>query len=82
MSGKAKKVRVVATSRAFASQLRRWHAAMLRTSIPCAQRQQHSFTAPNRYHVVGRPQSEDVFVYAVPEHPTWHIGADVTDDGR
>jgi prolyl oligopeptidase len=31
---------------------------------------------------VGQPQSDDVFLYAIPEHPTWHIGAEVTDDGR
>jgi prolyl oligopeptidase len=42
----------------------------------------HPFSALFRYHVVGRPQSEDTFVYAIPEHPTWHIGGEVTDDGR
>ena len=34
------------------------------------------------YHVIGTPQKEDTFVYAEPEHPTWFIGAEVTDDGR
>jgi prolyl oligopeptidase len=38
--------------------------------------------ASSRYHVVGQPQSDDVFLYAIPEQPTWHIGAEVTDDGR
>ncbi len=34
------------------------------------------------YHVVGTSQKEDKFVYAEPEHPTWFIGAEITDDGR
>ena len=34
------------------------------------------------YHVVGTSQKEDKFVFAEPEHPTWFIGAEVTDDGR
>ncbi len=34
------------------------------------------------YHVVGTPQADDKFVYAVPEHPDWFISAEVTDDGR
>ena len=34
------------------------------------------------YHVVGMPQADDKFVYAVPEHPDWFISAEVTDDGR
>ena len=40
-----------------------------------------AFPAP-RYHAIGRPQSEDVFLWDVPEHPTWHLGAEVTDDGN
>ena len=34
------------------------------------------------YHVLGTSQSEDVWVYAIPEHPTWMAGVGVTDDGR
>lgn len=34
------------------------------------------------YHIVGTPQKDDKFVFAQPEHPTWFIGAEVTDDGR
>ena len=34
------------------------------------------------YHVVGTPQDADKWVYAVPEHPEWFIGAEVTHDGR
>lgn len=34
------------------------------------------------YHVVGTPQADDKFVYAVPKHPDWFISAEVTDDGR
>lgn len=34
------------------------------------------------YHVVGTPQANDKFVYAVPEHPDWFISAEVTNDGR
>lgn len=30
------------------------------------------------YHVVGTPQDEDVFVLALPEEPTWSIGAGFT----
>eukprot|EP00884_Botryococcus_braunii_P020736 jgi/Botrbrau1/7346/Bobra.247_3s0039.1 len=35
-----------------------------------------------RYHVVGTPQSDDVFVFATPENPRHSIGAEATDDGR
>lgn len=31
------------------------------------------------YHTVGTPQSEDVVVLRVPEHPLWSISASVTD---
>ena len=41
-----------------------------------------TYALVSRYHVVGSPQKEDKFVYAEPEHPTWFIGAEVTDDGR
>jgi hypothetical protein len=34
------------------------------------------------FHVVGTPQADDKFIYAVPEHPDWFISAEVTDDGR
>lgn len=34
------------------------------------------------YHAAGTSQKEDRFIFAVPEHPTWFIGAEVTDDGR
>ena len=34
------------------------------------------------YHIVGTPQEDDKFIFAQPEHPTWFIGAEVTDDGR
>ena len=34
------------------------------------------------YHIVGTPQKDDKFIFAQPEHPTWFIGAEVTDDGR
>lgn len=34
------------------------------------------------YHVLGTPQSSDVVVFAMPDHPTWMTGAEVTDDGR
>ena len=34
------------------------------------------------YHVVGTPQAVDKWVYAVPEHPDWFIGAEITHDGR
>jgi prolyl oligopeptidase len=34
------------------------------------------------YHRVGTPQSEDVLVHMVRDHPEWSFGADVTDDGR
>ena len=34
------------------------------------------------YHLVGTPQRQDKWVYAVPDHPDWFIGAEVTDDGR
>ena len=33
------------------------------------------------YHVVGMPQEQDRFIYAIPEEPEWMIGAEVTDDG-
>ena len=34
------------------------------------------------YHIVGTPQKDDKFIFAQPEHPTWFISAEVTDDGR
>ena len=34
------------------------------------------------YHRLGTPQSEDVLVYARPDHPDWGFGATVTEDGR
>ncbi len=34
------------------------------------------------YHRIGTPQSEDVLVYARPDHPEWSLGASVSDDGR
>jgi prolyl oligopeptidase len=34
------------------------------------------------YHRLGTPQSEDVLVYERPDHPTWEIVGEVTDDGR
>eukprot|EP00798_Chlamydomonas_sp_ICE-L_P013564 gene13564-19435_t len=34
------------------------------------------------YHVLGTNQSEDTLVMAMPDHPTWMMGAEVTDDGR
>ena len=34
------------------------------------------------YHVVGTPQTADKWVYAVPEHPDWFIGAEISHDGR
>ncbi len=33
------------------------------------------------YHVIGTPQEQDRFIYAIPEEPEWMIGAEVTDDG-
>jgi prolyl oligopeptidase len=39
--------------------------------------------AQNQYvcfHKVGTPQSEDVVVLRVPEHPDWNLSAQVTDD--
>ncbi len=41
-----------------------------------------TYALVSRYHVVGTLQKEDKFVFAEPEHPTWFIGAEVTDDGR
>jgi hypothetical protein len=32
------------------------------------------------YHLVGAPQSADVFVLALPDQPDWSLGAGVTDD--
>lgn len=35
------------------------------------------------YHVLGRPQSEDVVLMRAPDdHPEWMLGAEITDDGR
>jgi prolyl oligopeptidase len=34
------------------------------------------------YHRLGTPQSEDVLVYARPDHPKWSFAGRVTDDGR
>ncbi|KAI8465889.1 MAG: prolyl oligopeptidase [Monoraphidium minutum] len=33
------------------------------------------------YHVLGTPQSEDVVIWAMPDHPTWMSSAEVSDDG-
>jgi prolyl oligopeptidase len=34
------------------------------------------------YHTAGTLQGADQLVLALPDHPTWTIGADVSDDGR
>jgi len=34
------------------------------------------------YHTLGQPQSEDVLILQLPDHPTWMMGAGVSDDGR
>lgn len=34
------------------------------------------------YHRLGTPQSADPLVFALPEHPEWMFGGEVTDDGR
>lgn len=34
------------------------------------------------YHRLGTPQSDDVLVYQVPEHPKWTISGTVSEDGR
>ena len=33
------------------------------------------------FHRLGTPQSEDLLVYARPDHPEWGYGAEVSDDG-
>lgn len=35
----------------------------------------------NRFHKIGDSADNDAKLY-VAEEPTWHIGAEVTDDGR
>ena len=35
-----------------------------------------------RYHVLGRPQSEDPTVLAVPDEPEWMIGSSISHDGK
>jgi prolyl oligopeptidase len=34
------------------------------------------------YHRLGDPQEKDVLVYERPDHPTWLVNADITEDGR
>ncbi|CAB1321079.1 unnamed protein product [Coregonus sp. 'balchen'] len=34
------------------------------------------------YHVIGTNQSEDILVAEFPDHPKWHSGVTVSDDGR
>jgi prolyl oligopeptidase len=34
------------------------------------------------YHRVGTPQSDDVLVYARPDHPEWSLGFNLSEDGR
>ncbi len=34
------------------------------------------------FHKLGTPQADDKLVYELPDHPTWNIGAGVTDDGK
>jgi prolyl oligopeptidase len=34
------------------------------------------------YHKLGTPQSEDQLVHALPDHPTWTISGQVTEDGK
>ncbi|XP_023687820.1 prolyl endopeptidase-like [Paramormyrops kingsleyae] len=34
------------------------------------------------YHVIGTSQSEDTLVAEFPDHPKWHSGVTVSDDGR
>jgi prolyl oligopeptidase len=34
------------------------------------------------YHTMGSPQGADELVYERPDHPTWTVGAQVSEDGR
>uniref|UniRef100_A0A6Q2WYQ4 Prolyl endopeptidase n=1 Tax=Esox lucius TaxID=8010 RepID=A0A6Q2WYQ4_ESOLU len=34
------------------------------------------------YHVIGTKQSDDILVAEFPDHPKWHSGVTVSDDGR
>ena len=44
--------------------------------------QRRTFTfLDNRFHKIGDSAENDSKLY-VAEEPTWHIGAEVTDDGR
>lgn len=44
--------------------------------------QRRTLTVPNtRFHKIGDSAENDAKLY-VAEEPTWHIGAEVTDDGR
>lgn len=44
--------------------------------------QRRTFTIPDtRFHKIGDLAENDSKLY-VAEEPTWHIGAEVTDDGR
>jgi prolyl oligopeptidase len=49
---------------------------------PGAEFQESNVNERLYYHRLGNPQSEDVLVYAQPEHPEWNIGGTVTEDGR
>ena len=41
----------------------------------------HFTPLDNRFHKIGDSAENDAKLY-VAEEPTWHIGAEVTDDGR
>jgi prolyl oligopeptidase len=49
---------------------------------PAQQFKDENYNQTLYFHAIGTPQSDDVLVYARPDHPDWNIGSTTSEDGR
>jgi prolyl oligopeptidase len=49
---------------------------------PAQQFKDENYNQTLYFHALGTPQSEDVLVYARPDHPDWNLSASTSEDGR
>jgi prolyl oligopeptidase len=49
---------------------------------PASQFKDENYNQQVYYHVLGTPQTDDVLIYARPDHPDWNFAAQTTEDGR
>jgi prolyl oligopeptidase len=49
---------------------------------PAQQFKDENYNQTLYFHALGTPQSDDVLVYARPDHPDWNLSAATSEDGR